>query len=762
MEKSLKSFDFDTLLVRVSSYAFTEKAKRSVLSIRPFISEKEIELRLSLIEKGLELKRKGDNPPLCNIDEYLSPINKLHVEGTYLTPEEILSVREGLSILTDFARYVDRMSNELKNYLGSTSVFSGIISKIDEALTPSGQIKDSASEELARIRREKNYLRNKIISVLQSYFPEEKSFDAIRDEYITLRNGRFVIPVKSERGSTIKGIIHDRSKSGKTYYLEPFEVIELNNKYRELMKDEEEEVLKILHNLSDLVRNALDDIHSSLEAYYKMDFLWALVEFSWEIDGKKPIFTKDVFFHIKGGFNPLLFYELGKDNIVPFDLHISKDKTGVIVSGPNGGGKTIFLKSLGLIVALSRSGLFVPSLCEPRLYPFKGLFSYIADEQNISDSLSTYTAFLSRIKSIFETPIDDWLILVDELGEGTDVGEGSSLGIAILEEVEKRGGFFVVSTHQLPIKSYGEEKRSVVSLSFLYDEETKKPSFKLFQGIPGNSRAIDVAGSVGIPESVIKRAKSLLPDIYRIGEGLLKRLEKKVLLLSSLEERLLNILQSAERFLDDLRRLYSKAESIRGRVREKAYQEVKPLIKEAKRILKDARSKDVKKELKELEEKVDSISPPVLKPSKETDEIKPGDTVSLSGFKKDFQVVSVDIGRNRAVVESGGLRMEVPINMLTKVQGRQFISSKRISIHVDGVQENAIRVIGRSREDAIIDIERFIDKALVQGWKEIKVIHGIGTGRLREGIWDYFGKHPLVKRLRRDENPGVTIIEVTS
>ena len=764
MQKTLKSFEYDTLLERVSSFAHSSWARRAILSIRPDLSWEEVEERLDLIEEALSLKKEGLNPPLFNAEEYFSHLGKLKVEGSHLSPQEILSIRQGLWGLCQLDQYVKGIDKEkLSSYIGKTHNFSQEVKTIDRAITPSGNVKDSASPRLSSIRRELSYIRGKILSKLEAFFPKNVGFDAIRDEFVTIRNGRFVIPVKVEKEGLIKGIIHDRSKTGKTYYVEPFEVVDLNNKYRDLLKDEEEEVLKILLDLSNMLRERLQDIEESLQALYKLDFIWALAEFSQRISGKRPIFSKKVRFNLKDSFNPILYLEKGEET-VPFSLYVDKDFKGIVVSGPNGGGKTVFLKAIGLITAMAKSGLFVPGSCEPEIYPFKNIFSYISDEQNISSSLSTYTAFLTRMKEILDGELEDSLVILDELGEGTDVEEGSSLGIAILEELRERGAFFVVSTHQMPIKGYGEEREDIRTISFLFDEETKRPTFKLFPGIPGSSRALDVATTIGLPKKVVERARELVPEVYKKGEGLLKKLEDKVRKIDAMEEGLKKLFQEATNLISSLKKLHGEMKNIRRRVREEVYEELKPVIREAKRLLKEARKgaekRELERELKEVEERVQDMAPSAFQEALESYTPSPGDTVELAGFKKSFVVLSVDYERKKAKVESGALRMEVPFSMLTRAKEEQFNKGKEVLVDADRSGVNVIKVIGKTREDAILDIEKFLDKALVSGWREVKVIHGIGTGRLKEGIWNYFSKHPLVKKLRRDENPGVTIIEV--
>ncbi len=766
MDRTLRSFDFYALLGKISSYARTGPGRDLVLSIRPFVDDKVLEERLSLIEEGLELKAKGFVPPLCDIEGFFSCLDSLAVEGSYASPEDLLSLRDGflqLEAMGSFLRDIE--GGAISSFVGTIHSFRDIAFRISNSILPSGEVKDSASSALKRIRDEKRYLRSKILEVLSSFFPQERSLDALRDEYVTIRNGRFVLPVKSGGASVVKGIVHDRSHRGKTYYVEPFEVVDLNNRYRDLVKDEEDEIARILLSISDSIRQRMDDIKSSLSAYFKMDFVWALVEFSSVIDGKRPVFTEDVYFDLEGSFNPVLFLEKG--SIVPFSLKVDSAKRGIVVSGPNGGGKTVFLKALGLIVALSRSGIFVPAANTPRIYPFRGVFSYISDEQDMLQSLSTFTAFISRVGKALRWDLKDWLFIVDELGEGTDVEEGSSLGIAILEEVSRKGGFFVVSTHQVPIKGYGEKEKDVLSLSFFYDEEKKCPTYRLFTGVPGSSRALQVA-SLHLPESVVNRARSFLSEPFKLWERAVSRLEERVLRFEDALSFLEKVSKESERYIELVKELYEAIRKARKGVRESAYLEVRPIIRDARRLIKELRKRerlteDVLKKAKSVEEKTSSLGAGILSGEGGSGDIKPGDVVTISGFKEHFTVVSVDRGSSKAKVRGETLRMEVPISMLTKVNESQFNKNKAgegVFLDVETPSINEVRVIGKNRDDAIFEVEKFLDRAILSGWESIRVIHGVGTGRLREGIWSYFSSHPLVRSIKRGENPGVTVIEV--
>ncbi len=765
MDKTLESLDFNRLLLKISSFSKTERARKRILSIS-FLGESDREKRLLLIEKGMSLKKKGFEPHLVNIDEYLSDLSTIEIEGSFLTPSSLLRVKDGLIHLGKAREFLKASGEPICSYVGDMADFSGLVSLIDRTILPSGDVKDSASPYLEKLRREKRALRRRIMDALESFFPKERSFDAIRDEFVTQRSGRFVIPVKSERTSLVKGIVHDKSHRGRTYYIEPFEVVELNNRFREIERDEEEEVTRILLKISDSIRKRLTEIKDAMESYYRLDFLWALVEFSERVDGKRPVFTKDVYFELENVSNPLLLMD-GK-MVVPFSLSVDRGKSGMIVTGPNGGGKTVFLKTIGLVVALSQCGLFVPSSSSPKIYPFKGIFSYISDEQDMFRSLSTFTAFMKRIGEALSGDLEDFLFIVDELGEGTDIEEGSSLAISVMEEVSEKGGFFVASTHQLPVKGYALSRKDILVLSFLFDEREMKPTYRLATGVLGSSRALQVA-SLFLPNHVVERAKSIVPDHIKRWDKILSLLEEKFFKLLEFCNRLNGVVDKASRYIELLSSMHSRIKEIKSRVKEDAYFEVKPIIRDAKKLLKDLKNRKAlegyeEKELRGLEEKVSSLNP-VFKGAGEAEStlLRKGDTVSVSGFGELFTVVGLDESSGKVKVENEKFRLEVPVSMLTRVSKSQFIKGeKNSSVFVDSPVPpvNEVKVIGKRRDDAIFEVERFLDKAILKGWDEIKVIHGIGTGRLREGIWEYFSKHPLVRSVCRGENPGVTIIKV--
>ncbi|WP_457679152.1 endonuclease MutS2 [Thermovibrio sp.] len=748
-----RQLEYDKLLKETASFTKSSSAREKVLSLRPLTNLQEVKRNLEITQAFVNLLKER-SLPLETFPDIRGVIEKLKVEGTVLGVEELLSLLKVLKqskILKNFFKSLPENLSRIAFYSQSLTGGGELLKRLLESIDESGEVLDSASLELRRIRKEiasTTYrLKDKLNSIVN------RNPEVCPDRIITQREGRYVILVKPHFKKRFQGIVHDRSSSGQTLYVEPLSVVELNNKLKELKREEEREVRRVLRELSLLAASTLTEIESSFKALTDIDFRQAIATVSLKLRGTFPEFSDS--FKVKEARHPLLEL-LGKE-VVPVDLLLEK---GLVITGPNTGGKTVSLKSLGLLSMMAQSSFLIPAQEGSKLAFVKKWFSDIGDEQSIEQSLSTFSSHAKNIGEILREVDESSLVLLDELGAGTDPVEGSALAVAILNYLKKKGAKVAATTHFTPVKLYAYKDDYYQVASVLFDEESLKPLYKLAYGIVGKSYALVVAERFGIPKEVVEEAKSLLGAEDKLAQDIVDALEKEYKRLK--EER-----EEAERIKEELRRkeeeLRKREEKLQEEYRKRLKEEVERLKKQAEEVFKKAESKRAREEFKKLVVSVRNLKK-VEGQIRKTGEVKVGDTVKVLPSGRKGKVLEVDSSRKVAKVLIGSIKAEVKLNKLVKVEEVKREESSFINAPMPKSFFPEIKLIGMRGEEALRSLEAFLDDAAKVGVKEVRIIHGYGEGILKRLVREYLKESPYVSSYRKggptEGGDGVTIAEL--
>ncbi|MGA9174045.1 MAG: endonuclease MutS2, partial [Thermoactinomyces sp.] len=650
-----------------------------------------------------------------------------------------------------------------------------ILSCIDEQ----GIVKDQASPALRRIRQQIGDVRGQIQTTLNSMIRSSHYQKMMQDPIITQRFDRYVIPVKQEYRAQFGGIIHDQSASGATLFIEPEAVVQLNNRLRELELSEQKEVERILGFLTSKVQEEAQRLKENVAVLAELDLIAARARFGYQMKAVCPQISQDRTLRLKKARHPLI----PPEEVVPIDIEMGERYQSVIVTGPNTGGKTVTLKTVGLFALMAQSGIPIPAEEESTMPVFSGVFADIGDEQSIEQSLSTFSGHLRNIIRILKRIDERSLVLFDELGAGTDPTEGAALAIAILEHVMSRGSLVIATTHYSELKLFAHTHPQAVNASVEFDVETLRPTYRLLVGVPGRSNAFSISKRLGLPEELIQVAKQHLSSEENRLEEMISALtmERK----AAEEERIKaeQLHREAEALYEDLRRQLDQWEEEKAHIKEKARMEAREIVRKAQReaeeVLKElrewakARPQEIKEhQLIEAKKRLDQAVPDWELPQKtkkgvkDTQKIDVGDEVMVLSVNQVGTVVEV-LADDEFQVQIGFLKMKVRRDGLEKRASAKTVPSVKIKSTVkrsaaDVKPELDLR--GKMVDEAIVEIDSYLDKALLAGYKQVSLIHGKGTGALRSGVQEFLRKHRSVKSFRLgahgEGGSGVTIVEL--
>jgi len=670
----------------------------------------------------------------------------------------------------------------------------GLYAALKRALDEEGNILDTASAELSALRRKKHSLQNKIREKLDQYIRSTSYRRYLQDALVTIRGGRYVLPVKQEYRQHLEGVVHDQSSSGATVFIEPLPVVEMQNSMASLQKQEEEEIERILFQLSNQVSSADNQLMHNRELYSKLDFIVACGRLSLDMGGIEPRLIKEGqnLAFIDQGIHPLLSGEK-----VPLTVELGDDIQTLVVTGPNTGGKTVALKTIGLLTIMVQCGLHIPAGKDTRLAVFEKIRADIGDEQSIVQSLSTFSGHMKNIISIVEEAGPDTMVLFDELGAGTDPSEGAALAMSILEELTTKGALTVATTHINELKLFAQVQDKMQNAAMEFDLGTLAPTYRLLQGIPGQSNAFYIAGKLGLPEHVLEKARgfmhrshdqvesiiaSLVEDQQRYSrdsrQAELERNRAELLMAELEKER--NLLKARRE--DIIKEAREEARQIVRRVKSTADQ----LIKELRTIKSEggekplAQAEQIRSRLNELRREVETTGEeeeePQTKPLEE-DELNAGREVYIPSLKQKGEIISVS--GSEAMVQVGALKVSVSVKELFDCKeskpgastadresgkGSVLFESRGYSVKKDQTVKSSLDLRGLTLEEAIPLVDKHLDNALWAGLNQVDLIHGKGTGKLKQGLWPYLKDHRLVKNLRIGETgeggEGVTVVEI--
>jgi DNA mismatch repair protein MutS2 len=756
----LEKLEFKKVLSYISNYCVTETGKGIILATTPFDEVKQAEEEGNLVTEAKDILIKNIDPPLEFIPDIRTILSQSSIEGSVLDAKKILEVlrlavisRNLATFLKSNAETAPELYDQTRN-LFVDKVFEHHIQKV---ITENGEIKENASQQLLSIRREINGKKEDLIKVVNRIVKSLSEQDIVREDYLTLRDGRIVIPVKAEHKRHIRGFIHSESSTGQTVYIEPEQTLELNNEIITLSFAEKREIERLLRDLTKLIGTVSGQLKETLRSVSEIDSVFARAKYSIEIIGSFPELNIKKPIDLKEARHPIILKRLGREKTVPLNLSIDKNKI-VVITGPNAGGKTVVLKTIGIIALLIQSGIHVPIHPDSNMHFFDNILLDIGDEQSIEDDLSTFSSHLSNIRHVLEEADKDSIVLLDEIGTGTDPAEGSALAAAILISLHRQGATVLASTHHGSLKVIANETDGFENAAMEFDTVNLKPTYLFKQGVPGSSYAFDVAQRIGFSQGFFRLAEDHLDSDKHMLENFLIDLETKS---KKLEKELKDAnLENAR--LSGLTTLYQK--NI-----EKLNTDKKEILRKTKQdaeiYLKGVNSK-IEKVIKELKEskassEVIKESQTIVRTIKEENKNIYNEDVDLNEIKTHFvvgdfvciketdtrgEIIELSKDRKKAVINTGKIKMSVQIDNL--------IQSKPVKEKVSGYSEYSfinrslqyrLDIRGEKPESAEFEVIKFIDNSYSAGMERVEILHGKGTGALKKTVTEILKKHDRVK-----------------
>ncbi len=781
IKKARVLLEYDKVLSAIAALARTEGAAEIIKNIEPTDDTVIVKRLMAQTAKAKEMIVTKSLPPFGQCKNITASVDRA-AKGAVLTTRELLDVASLLRSAASVKRYPASTDDlgALEQFFDALKEINHLERAISDAIIAEDMISDSASDALYKIRRDIRKCESNVRDVLSRYTTGGSS-KYLQENIVTMRNGRFVVPVKAEHKNEIKGLVHDTSASGATLFVEPLAVLEENNRLRELKVAENDEIERILSSLSSQTAAQGTSLALNYKALTDLAVIFAKAEYSYSIRGMAPIINeKDSTIKLLSARHPLL----DKNTVVPVTVTLGGKNSVLVITGPNTGGKTVALKTIGLFVLMNQSGIEIPCDYGSSMPVFDGVLPDIGDEQSIEQSLSTFSSHMVNIVSIIEHTSERSLCLFDELGAGTDPTEGAALAIAIIEEEKKKGAVIAATTHYAEIKQYALETEGVVNASCEFDVETLKPTYRLIVGLPGKSNAFAISLRLGIPETIIERAKGVMSDENIRFEDVIARLQET-------ESKLSKEKEYSDRLKLETEKKLAEAEALRKAAEEESSKAIQKAKEQANRILISAKASgeyilDEVNELKrkaEKEKNFDSLEEArrnIRKKLKETDfneydepeeeyvpprPLKVGDTVTIAGINKDAYITSLD--GDTATVQAGIIKTKVKTSDLRLKEQPKHQPQKKTTVNVSRSSEptkHEIDVRGQTGDDAYFMIDRYLDSAIMSNYHIITIIHGKGTGALRAAIWNHLRKDKRVKSFRSgtygEGDFGVTVVEL--
>ena len=781
LKTTLNKLEFYEIQKILSLFCHTFLGKKYAQELEPCFRKEEVSRKLSETEEAIRLLYQNSSPSITEISDISISLKLLEQDST-LSLKALLEIAQVLKLAQTLKNYFQKDYIETSHYPILSELFSclytnpSITDRIFSCILDENTLDDNASSTLQSLRKKQRKLEQDIRSRLNEMIHSSKYAKYIQENVITIRNDRFVIPIKEEYRSQIKGFVHDVSHAGSTLFIEPINIFEWNNEINQLKLEEELEIERILQELSHLLIPYLKELQQNFETIGLLDFIFAKALYAKSIHACIPILNDTMKISLKNARHPLL----DKDKVVPISLSLGETFSTLLITGPNTGGKTVTLKTVGLLICMACSGLAIPADENSSIYVFDHIFADIGDDQSISDSLSTFSSHMLNIIHIIQTATNHSLILVDELGSGTDPTQGANLAISILEYFHQIGTLTIATTHYAELKKYALLQDDFENASVSFDLTTLSPTYHLLVGIPGKSNAFEISKQLGLPESIIQNAESrmssndvqiedLLKNIYEDKEQIEKEKQE---ITASLEEvsQLKNTLKEKES------RLQEQEKEILNTAKQKARELLLDTKEEITEILKTAKNVASKKELEQLRTHInDQIKP--LSPSTTSisitqslspEEITLNSTVYIPSLHQKGIVLSLPSKSKEVQVQIGSMKMSLPISALEKMNDNH--SSEKTNIATKGYTsisksrtvKTEINVIGYNVEEAIFVIDKFLDDCSLAKLQTARIIHGKGTGKLRDGIHAFLKNNPHVKSFRLgtygEGEMGVTVV----
>lgn len=782
-EKSLRILEFYKIRERLEKYAVTKGGKEKVRELVPYSSAYEVRNALEITKESYDILIKKGNPPFEGLHDIQEGLERAGKGGT-LGLAQLLYVGNMLRCTERVKEYLSRGDEEesfpkLEDLAYILTPIKALQSEIERCIVSEEEVSDKASSTLSSIRRnlkEKNSsVREKINSIVRS------NAKYLQDAIYTMRGDRYVLPVKAEYKGAVPGLVHDQSSTGATLFIEPMSLVNLNNEIKELKLKEQAEIERIIHTLSMKVKDNIDVLNSNMKILREIDFVFAKGKYASHLNGVMPEVVEDGSFDLIDVRHPLI----DPLKVVPSDIYLGKDFNVIMITGPNTGGKTVTIKTVGLTHLMAMSGLLICAKDGSKVSFYREVFADIGDEQSIEQSLSTFSSHMTSIVRIMENADRESLVLFDELGAGTDPTEGAALAIAIIDTLRERGTKIIATTHYSELKGYALRTMGVENASVEFDIETLRPTYRLLIGVPGKSNAFEISRRLGLDDYIIERAKENISKENLEFEELIRDLQEKSIKANQ-DAREAELLRKE---VEKSKVLYEEKLKKLEVTRDKAYSdariEAKKIISEAKdeadEILKAMRELEklgiagggrrrLEEERKKLKDSLESKEKALIKERENTGKAITNVTLGMEAFLPSLNqkvvVISMPDGKGEVQVEAGIMKINVKLKDLRAVEGEKTVKAKKrreVKLNLKAV-ESRIDLRGLDAEEACYRTDKYLDEAYMSNLGEVTIVHGKGTGILRKAINDMLKRHPHVKSYRLgaygEGGDGVTMVEL--
>lgn len=781
-KKVLATLEFDKIIAKLAGHASSEVGRLFAEELKPSQKAEEVQRWLDETEEAAAVIRIKGNVPLAGIYD-IRPHAKRAQIGGVLSGTELMRIASTIAASRHIRKFIEDVRSEgqvtlriLPEKTAVIPVLTELEHKIKHTVDENGRVLDSASDSLRHIRHGMRSAESRIRAKLESLTRGQSAQKMLSDAIVTIRNDRYVIPVKQEYRSHYGGIVHDQSSSGQTLFIEPASVVNLNNELRELTVKEQYEVEKILQELTAETAGHAPGLFTMTKMLSEIDFIFTKGKFARSMNATKPLLNEEGYIHYIQARHPLLPAE----EAVASDIEIGREYTAIVITGPNTGGKTVTLKTTGLSVLMAQSGLFIPAEDGSETAVFQSVFADIGDEQSIEQNLSTFSSHMVNIAGMLKEIDHESLVLFDELGSGTDPQEGSALAISILDEVIARGARIIATTHYPELKAYGYNRDSVINASVEFNVETLSPTYRLLIGIPGRSNAFEISKRIGLNTEIIENARNMISADSHEVDNMIAALDESRRKAEQHEQETRAYLRDTEKLHRDMQKeviaYHEQKEKMEDKARAEAAQIVEKARAEAEEVMKELRAlrlaggANVKEhELIEARKRLEGAVPeqktkkPAIEPAKR--QWKPGDEVKVISFGQKGTIIEKAAG-DEWVVQMGIIKMKVAESDMQFVKSEKKKEPKPIAtirgkdFHVS----SELDLRGERYEDALKRVEKYLDDALLAGYHQVSIIHGKGTGALMKGVRTYLTKHRLVKSMRfggaGEGGLGVTIAEL--
>lgn len=791
-EKYIKKLELNKIIDVLESYCVTEIGKQHLHNIEPSSNKLIVKHLLSETTQAKNLIAQNGNPPIADVQDF-SQISKLLKSNMALSCGNLLKVGHILKISRNLKSYFSSLDDtskydSIENYFDNLYTNIDLENNIFKSILDDSTVADEASSALSNLRRKRRNLESSIKENLNKFIHSSTYSKFIMDPIVTIRNDRYVIPVKVEYKDNVKGFVHDISYSGSTVFIEPISIFELNNQAHNLQLEENVEIERILKNLSDSLIPIVNNIEISLNSIANLDLIFAKAKFSNKFKCVEPIINEEKFIDFKEARHPLIDEKV----VVPIDVEIGNKYTSLIITGPNTGGKTVTLKTVGLLCLMAYLGLHIPAKDGSSLYVFDNIFADIGDEQSIQESLSTFSSHMLNIIEIYKQATSKSLILVDELGSGTDPIQGANLAISILEYFHKLGTLSLATTHYQEIKNYALVTDGFENASSEFDIENLKPTYKLLVGVPGKSNAFAITKRLGMPDSILTRAEELMNDEHISVEELIKNIYDDKVEIEKEKDKIKQNSNQIELLRKNFDNKNTQLSTKENDIIEKAKMQAREILLNAKKeansiisslnelynnadaqALKKANS--IRNKLNEDIKNNNSSTTPnnLSEPSTTLENVTIGMTVLVKTLNQNGTVLTLPNKSNEVQVQIGSMKMTVKTDKLVAIKNntqksnnkQKSFSSRNFNNKLKSkTAVTEINVIGETVEEAIFVVDKFLDDSALANLSTVRIVHGKGTGKLRQGIHNFLKTNSHVKSFRLgtfgEGETGVTVVEL--